>query len=89
MTVSHALIHKTKTKVSKIEAVKEIIRAWRLDPDKILTREALTEPHRTIINGSQDRENSQLEIVSRALKDLARHETTGQMHSKGGGPAGN
>jgi hypothetical protein len=47
---SSGLSIRPKTKVSKIEAVKEIIRAWGLDPDKILTREALTEPHRTIIN---------------------------------------
>jgi hypothetical protein len=28
----------------------EIIRAWGLDPEQILTREALTQPHRTVID---------------------------------------
>jgi len=34
---------KPKTRVSKIDALKGIIRAWGLNPEQILTREALTQ----------------------------------------------
>jgi len=85
---SSGLSIRPKTKVSKVEALKEIIRAWGLNPEKILTREALTEPHRTVIS-TQDQENSQLQILSRALRDLIRQETAVQMRSVDGGPGGN
>jgi hypothetical protein len=35
---------KPKTRVSKLDALKEIIRAWGLNPEEILTRDALREP---------------------------------------------
>jgi len=85
---SSGLSIRPKTKVSKVEALKEIIRAWGLNPEKILTREALTEPHRTLIS-TQDHENSQLQTLSKAIRDLIRQETTVQIHSVGGGPEGN
>jgi len=77
-----------KTKVSKIDALKEIIRAWGLDPEKILARDALIEPHRTVID-FQNREDSQLQALSKALRDIIREEATGQMRIQGGGPDGN
>jgi len=40
---------KPKTRLSKIDALKEIIRAWGLNPEEILTREALTKPNATVI----------------------------------------
>lgn len=86
---SSGLSIRPKTKINKIDAVKEMIRAFGLDPEKILTKEALTEPHRTIINGTQNRENTQLEILSRALRDLVNQEIAGQMRTMGGGPDGN
>jgi len=62
-----------KTQVSKIEALKEIIRAWGLDPEKILTREAFSSPHRTIVT-PEEHENRQLKILCQALKDELRRE---------------
>jgi hypothetical protein len=44
------LSNKPKTRVSKIDALKEIIRAWSLNPEEILTRGALTNPHATVIS---------------------------------------
>ncbi|MCJ7424595.1 site-specific integrase, partial [Candidatus Bathyarchaeota archaeon] len=38
-----------KTRVSKIEALKEIIRAWGMDPEEVLTKKALAEPHRVYV----------------------------------------
>jgi site-specific recombinase XerD len=56
-----------KTQTSKIDALKEIIRAWGLNPEEILTREAMSTPHRTII-GSTELENNQMKILCNALK---------------------
>ena len=58
---------KPKTRVSKLDALKEIIRAWGLNPEEILTRDALREPHRTVIDRST-LENHQLNQLTSALK---------------------
>jgi site-specific recombinase XerD len=65
--VSSGLSIKPRTRISKIDALKEIIRAWGLNPEEILTRQALTEPHRTVIDRNQ-LEQSQLHQLSQALK---------------------
>jgi hypothetical protein len=58
---------KPRTRLSKIDALKEIIRAWGLNPEEILTRQALTEPHRTVID-RQQQEETQIHQLSLALK---------------------
>ena len=62
-----------KTRVSKIDALKEIIRAWGMDPEEILTKKALAEPHR-IYAAPRDREEDQVRALSTALKDMMRKE---------------
>lgn len=64
---------KPKTRVSKIDALKEIIRAWGLNPEQLLTREALMQGATTII-GAENRMNHDLLVLSRTLKDLIREE---------------
>ena len=58
---------KPKTRVSKIDTLKEIIRAWGMNPEEILTKNALTQPHRTVIDRGQI-ENNQIHQLSIALK---------------------
>jgi len=58
---------KPKTRVSKIDALKEIIRAWGLNPDEILTKDELTRPNATIISRDQ-LEERQLHQLGVALK---------------------
>jgi len=58
---------KPRTRISKIDALKEIIRAWGLNPEEILTRDALTRPNRTVIDNSQ-LENHQLTQLTTALR---------------------
>jgi len=65
--ISSGLSIRPKTHISKIDALKEIIRAWGMNPEEILTRNALDEPHRTIIDRSQLEEN-QIHQLSIALK---------------------
>ncbi|MGA3061459.1 MAG: hypothetical protein ABSD92_13975, partial [Candidatus Bathyarchaeia archaeon] len=62
-----ALCIKPKTRVSKIDALKEIIRAWGLNPDEILTKDALIRPNATIISRDQ-LEERQMHQLSVALK---------------------
>ena len=62
-----------KTHMSKIEALKEIIRAWGMDPEEILTKNALAEPHHVYAD-LRDREEDQVKALSTALKDMMRKE---------------
>ena len=64
-----------QTTTSKIDALKEIIRAWGLNPEEILTREAISTPHRTIV-GYQNLENNQMKILCNALKAELKKELT-------------
>jgi hypothetical protein len=65
--IAAGLSIKPKTRLSKIDALKEIIRAWGLNPEEILTKDALTRPNRTVIDNSQV-ENHQLTQLTTALK---------------------
>lgn len=46
-----------------------------MNPEQILTREALTQPNRTVILGaSAESENNEVQALSAALKDMMRKE---------------
>ena len=64
-----------KTNVSKVEALKEIIRAWGMNPEQLLTRDALAEGATTHKN-QEDLENHQLTILSNQLKQLIQQAAT-------------
>jgi hypothetical protein len=55
---------KPKTNISKIEQLKLIIEAGGLNPNEILTKEALTSPHRTVIESKEN----EIQILNQALK---------------------
>jgi hypothetical protein len=64
-----------KTKLSKIETLKEICRSWGLNPEQILTKEALLQSHRTVVSNSMaDTDNSEVQTLSAALKNMMRRE---------------
>jgi len=63
---------KPKTKPSRIEMLKEMVRALGLNPEEILTKEALTMPHRTVIMAGRD--ESQIETLLKALKHKLKQE---------------
>jgi len=69
---SSGLSIRPKTQQSKIDALKEIIRAWGMNPDEILTRQALTMPQRTILSTIHEQE--QLKTLSSALKEMMKNE---------------
>jgi site-specific recombinase XerD len=70
---SSGLAIRPKTKTSKIDLIKEYIRALGVNPEEILTREALLRPARTYM-APQDREDSQLKILNQALKEALKRE---------------
>src|SRR3990172_13424414 len=77
---------RTKKKVSKIDALKEIIHAWGLNPEEILTRDALTRPNMTIIDQTQ-LQNQQLSQLTTALrqqmlKEIRENQTEKSMNSR-------
>ena len=63
---------KPKTKASKIDQLKTMIEAWGMNPNEILSREALTKPHRTMM----EPEKTQIDILNQALKQTIIKELT-------------
>jgi hypothetical protein len=66
--ITSSLSIRPKTKVTKIDALKEIVRAWGLNPEEILTRDALIRPNMTIIDQTQ-LQNHQLSQLTSALRE--------------------
>ncbi len=64
-----------KTQVSKVDALKEIIRAWGMNPENMLARDALVEGAITTRN-QEDRENHELAVLRSQLKRLIQEEAT-------------
>jgi len=65
---------KPKTKPSRIEMLKEMVRALGLNPEEILTKEALAMPHRTVIKAGRDED--QIDTLLKALKQKLKQELT-------------
>ena len=53
-----------KSKISKIDQLKVIMEAWGLDPNKILSKEALSRPHRTVV----DNRDEHIRVLNKSLK---------------------
>ena len=52
--LSSGLSIKPKTQITKIEMLKEMVRSLGMDPDKILVKQAFSQPHRTIVGKSRE-----------------------------------
>lgn len=61
---SSGLSIKPKIKTNKIDQLKLIIEAWGMNPDEILSKQALSMPHRTTVT----QERGQIEVLNKALK---------------------
>ena len=62
-----------KTRISKIDALKEIVKAHGLNPEEVLTKEALSMPNRTLASNTILEEN-QVKILSKTLRDAIKNE---------------
>jgi len=74
---------RSKIKTSKIELIKEYIRALGVNPEAVLTREALTQPARTY-SSQENLEDHQLKILSQALKETLKRELLSEKHNEDG-----
>jgi len=75
--------------LSKIDALKEIIRAWGLNPEEILTKEALTKPYRTVIDQSQLEQNQYkltTALKQQILKEIRENQKSINSCLSGGSP---
>ena len=64
---------RAKVKVSKVDALKEIIRAWGMNPEQLLTREALADG---AITNREEVIDKQLAVLGQELKRLIKSEAT-------------
>ena len=78
---SSALSIRPQSRYTKIDMLKEMMRAWGLEPEKILTREALSEPHRAYA-GTKEREDEELRILSMALRENIKNEVLANVNSQ-------
>jgi integrase len=62
---SSGLSIRARTKISKIDRIKMFVESLGLNPDEILSKEALVKPHRTVV----DHELKQIEVLNTALKE--------------------
>jgi hypothetical protein len=62
---------KPKTQVNKVEILKEVIRALGMNPEQLLTREALSQGAVTY-RTADEYEDHQLKVLSEQLKQLIR-----------------
>jgi hypothetical protein len=61
-----------KTKVSKIETVKELIRALGGDPERVMLDQVFSQPHKTLIG--PESEDETLRALQALLRELLRKE---------------
>jgi len=74
--VRSGLSIKPRAEASKLEMLKEFTRSLGLDPEKILVKDALSEPHR-IIMSPEDEDRAQFKALGQALKECIKHEAFG------------
>ena len=70
---SAGLIITPRAQVSKIEMVKEFVRAVGLNPEEILARKGLSEPHRIYVT-AKEREEDQIRTLCLAFKETLKKE---------------
>ena len=71
---------KPKTKPSRVEMLKEMVRALGLNPEEILTEKALAMPHRTVITGGrgESQGDNHVDTLLKALKQKLKQELTAE-----------
>ncbi len=71
---SAGLAIKPKTQTNKLDALKEIIRAWGMNPEQLLTRDALAQG--AITQSQEQAENHQLTILREQIRALIKQEAS-------------
>jgi site-specific recombinase XerD len=79
--ISSGLSIRPKTRLNKLEALKEMIRAWGLNPDQVMSKEALAQANVTVIDRAQ-LEQTQITQLTAALKQQMVKEIFGSQNQK-------
>jgi len=61
---SSGLSIRPKTKLSKLDYLKMVVESMGLNPDEVLSKDALAKPHRTVV----DPEARKIKVLNDALK---------------------
>jgi hypothetical protein len=61
-----------QTRISKTDMLKEILRSFGYDPEKVLIQEAFTQPHRTVISNGE--EDEALQVLRGLLREAVKKE---------------
>ncbi len=70
---SSGLSIRSKTKITRLQILEQMVSAWGMDPNKVVVKEAFAEPHRVFVS-PYDREENQMKVLSNALKEMMRKE---------------
>ncbi len=62
-----------KTSFSKLGIAKEVLRSIGIEPESVLVKDALAEPHRIVI-GAEEQDNRNIQLLTRALLNHLRTE---------------
>jgi len=73
---------KSRTKIDRAHMLKEMIRSWGYDPEKILIKDALAAPHRTICEKPKITEENEINVLSNALKEMMKKELLNTIEPK-------
>jgi len=63
-----------RTKMDRTSMLKQMIRTFGYDPEKILIKEALAEPHRTICGNLPTNPEHEVNLLGNALKEILKRE---------------
>lgn len=66
---------KPKTATTKLDILKEILRSFGYDPEKVLLKEAFSQPHRTVVSPINP-EDDAVQTLRSVLRDLVRREVS-------------
>lgn len=72
----------SRTKIDRAHMLKELIRSWGYDPEKILVKDALAVPNRTVFGTPIKQEENEIKLLSNALKQMMKKELLTSIQSK-------
>jgi hypothetical protein len=78
---SASLSIKPRSGYTKLDMLKETMRAWGMEPERFLTKEALAEPHRSYAN-PQEREEEEVRLLGLAFRENLKKELLASVNSR-------
>jgi site-specific recombinase XerD len=76
-----ALCIRAKLRINKMDALKELIRAWGMNPEEILAKDAMTKSNATVM-GSDQLLDQQIQRLSSALREQVLKDLKGEQNGQ-------